>query len=63
MALVPFLGYITFGPLKATLMAVPVLIVTIHKKSLGAIYGTFMFGLTSLLSALIYGSNIVANYG
>jgi len=63
MALVPFIGYITFGPLKATLMAIPVLIVAIHKKIIGAIYGTLMFGLTSLLSALIQGSNIVANYG
>jgi len=63
MGLVPFIGYITFGPFKATLMAIPILIVTVHKKVAGAIYGLFMFGLTSILSALIQGSNIVAYYG
>ena len=52
MSMLPFIGYIPIGPMKATIMHVPVIIgAVIEGPLVGAIIG-LIFGLTSLWSAL-----------
>ncbi len=63
MGLVPYLGYIVIGPVRATLMCIPVVLVTIHKGWKGAIFGTFMFGITSVMAAAVQGSIFIGLLG
>ena len=52
MSMIPFIGYIPIGPMKATIMHVPVIIGAIIEGPLvGAIIG-LIFGLTSLWNAI-----------
>ena len=52
MSMLPFIGYIPIGPIKATIMHIPVIIGAIIEGPLvGAIIG-LIFGLTSLWSAI-----------
>ena len=52
MSMIPFIGYIPIGPLKATIMHVPVIIGgIIEGPVVGAIIG-LIFGLTSLWNAI-----------
>ncbi len=52
MSMIPFIGYIPIGPVKATIMHVPVIIgAIIEGPVVGAIIG-LIFGLTSLWNAI-----------
>ena len=52
LSMIPFVGYIPLGPVKATIMHVPVIIGSIIEGPIvGATVG-FIFGLTSLIKAL-----------
>lgn len=52
MSMIPFIGYIPIGPIKATIMHVPVIVgAVIEGPLVGAIIG-LIFGLTSLWNAV-----------
>ena len=59
--LVPNIGFIIIGPIQLTTIALPICIVAIHKGYKGALFGLFMFGLTSVIS-LPYRSPILLNF-
>lgn len=52
MSMIPFIGYIPIGPIKATIMHVPVIVgAVVEGPVVGAIIG-LIFGLTSLWNAI-----------
>ena len=66
MGMVPFLGYIPLGPVRITIMTLPVILITIHFKWHGAIFGACLMGLTSFISGFYnspLATTMMENYG
>lgn len=62
MSFVPFIGYISIGPVAITIIPIAVVIATLHMGFIGALTSSLAMGVCSLIASFVFGDPLQAFY-